>query len=115
MDVGEGETEILRHAPAQTSPLYEVYIKLEHGLKLARQLGFNLRRNFVTVDSMAVADDKQMEAALSQHVRHQRVRILVHLVWVARLVPLRCGEGKLGYRIEAFLFLNCQALELFRL
>ena len=49
---------------------------------------------------MAVTNSKEMEAELAKHIWHQNVRILILLVWIARLVAHAGRERKLCDAVE---------------
>ena len=50
---------------------------------------------------MSIADDKKMEALLAGHIRSQRIRILIHFVWILRLMAARSRKGKLRDGVES--------------
>lgn len=62
------------------------------------------------IDTVAVANDEEMEALLSAHVRSERVSILVDLVRVTRLVPAGCRKGELSDGVEALVTANWNVL-----
>ena len=57
----------------------------------------------MAIQTMAIADRKQMETLMPAHIRSQCVAVLVYFVRVARLMSTRGSEGKLRNRVESLI------------
>lgn len=59
--------------------------------------------NFLTEDTMAVADRKEVSPSVLSQVRQDKVRILVHFVWVLWAVASFCRERKFRHTVVELL------------
>lgn len=106
MDVREGVTEVSRNAFLEFlcgSILNEVFISAEFLLELLRQLCLDISGHLMSVNTVTITHDEQVEALLATHVWCQRVSVLVNLVGVARLVTTGRCKGELGDGIESLI------------
>ena len=67
-----------------------------------RQLGFNVRADFLSVLAMAVANSEEMQRRQLRHVWGEDVLILVNFVGVVRVKAYPGSKRKLPYTVFAF-------------
>lgn len=62
---------------------------------------FDVGGHVMAVGAVTITHREEMQAQLLEHVRHEYVRVLILLVWVARLVTDGRGESEFGNAVEA--------------
>ena len=100
----ESIVQLLRHAIIQLTqsaiaPVQAVILELL--LHVQWEALLDVCGHVVPVGSVAIAHREEVQAQLLKHVRHEDVRVLVLLVWVAWLMTHGRREGKLRNTIKS--------------
>ena len=98
VNVFECVSEVIGHSLLElfgVLDVKEVTILTQILFEKLRHFKLDIIGDLVSIQTVPITDTKQVEPLMPTHVRGQSVGVLVHFVRVARLVPTRCGEGKL--------------------